>query len=218
MENTTPQKLATYTAVIVLAPIIRESPQGRLTYQEGVFNFHYLVPNDPYEFRYKAVKKLFDAGVAERFMLVGGPIRNEKNQVIVREEVEALACHIMKYTLTSKYEIPAAAMHTVSSRPNTIGNITAVSEELKARDSQYLARVGVLTNFYHLPRALRLFHEHSILRPIPICAESLLMSDEMEHEYIRKFYTEQGLPLILGQGEIQGLSDIEKGTYTPRIA
>ena len=167
-----------YSAIIVLPPNIVESKEGRLNYKEGIFEFRYIMKNDPYEFRYKAISKLFHSGAVERFILPGSAVRKENNEGLASEGVEPLTPHIMKYTLTSKYGVAPDVLRVVSSAPHTMGNIIAAYEELKNRDSLYLAKVGVLTNFYHLPRALRLFAEHTVLRPIPLCAESFLLSDE----------------------------------------
>lgn len=205
-----------YSTVIVLPPKIVESKEGRLNYKEGIFEFRYSIKNDPYEFRYKAVSKLFHSGVVERFILPGGPVRKENNDQLASEGVEPLSPHIMKYTLVSKYGVAPDVLRVVSSAPHTIGNITAAYEELKNRDSVYLAKVGVLTNFYHLARALRLFAEHTAIRPIPICAESFLLSDEFERERVKKFYIESGLSYILENQELQGFLDIERGMYAPR--
>lgn len=53
-----------YSAVVVLA--------AGITYDQA--NFSYEIAADPYEFRFKAVQKLFTDGACAQFILVGGDV------------------------------------------------------------------------------------------------------------------------------------------------
>ena len=75
----------------------------------------------------------------------------------------------------------------------------------------------MLTNFYHLPRAMRLATENEV-NLIPICAEVVLLTDAPQWlEKIKDWYT-QGSMLIRILSEIQGLSYLEIEQYTDYLS
>ena len=73
-------------------------------------------------------------------------------------------------------------------------------------------RNGLLTNFYHLSRALRLISDNGF-KLIPVCAESVLLTDNPNWlKEIKEWYNQLSM-LKRTLSEIQGLTDIELETY-----
>jgi hypothetical protein len=98
---------------------------------------------------------------------------------------------------------------TVESLPCTRHNLIAVFNEYKEEFSKKDARIGLLTNFYHLPRALNFWEKLTkneedfkkiIKNPEPIIAESFIEEKEryLHHcEYIKSLESElNGLRLL----------------------
>jgi hypothetical protein len=93
----------------------------------------------------------------------------------------------------------------ISSMPDTLGNLRAVYICLRGKFN--LRKVGILTNYYHLPRAMTFaadifaYEKYSF---IPISAESV--AGGFPFKYWPQLNSRIG-------GEINGLSDWEKGKY-----
>lgn len=122
--------------------------------------------------------------------------------------------------MINQYQIPAEKIVILHSDSNTKGNALAVVQYFSEDNIQNVSDAGLLTSFWHLPRATRMFIDNTDLRLIPICAEAVIY--EAEFENIQKFYTEEGLSRIVGAAkndlsEIRGMSDQEKGSYTPQF-
>jgi uncharacterized SAM-binding protein YcdF (DUF218 family) len=70
----------------------------------------------------------------------------------------------------------------VISDPDTLGNMRAIYKTLK--DDLQGKRVGVLTNFYHLPRAMYFANDQKFnwsVNFVPICAESVIALDKSSY-------------------------------------
>lgn len=200
-----------YSAIIILAPGITKTDNGKFTFKNGDVNFRYEIEGDPNEFRFKAVEKFYIDDRAIEFILVGGTVKNMDS---VRK------ADVMKDILESKYKIPPNLLNPIKSASNTEGNAMAVKRYLSEKNEIYISNIGLLTNFYHLPRAIRLFIDVAHLRLIPICAESIVYDDEFDN--MRHFYHHEGFSRILNDSkdhdsEIKGMLAQELGSYTPRI-
>lgn len=196
-----------YSIVIVLSPGVTKDDSGQLVFTQSSNSFKYYIEADPFEFRFKAVKKLYTSEAAKKFILVGGPVKNEEK--VSKTEV-------MQDRLNSFYGIPIDRLITVPSAANTEGNAMAVLERLSDKNDSYINAAGLLTNLYHLPRAMKIFQKVANLRLIPICAESLLLDDEFEN--VKNFYRNEASKLIVKENaddrcEIRGLSALESETY-----
>ena len=201
--------MRTYSAVVVLAPGIRRNTSGPLQFSDDLnLSFSYEVVGDPFEFRFKAAAKLYEIEATQRFLLVGGKVDGE-------EGVPKGA--VMQHRLSTEYGIPVGALTPLVSASNTQGNARAVKEYLQQDSKIDVEEIGVLTNFYHLSRATRMFMEEVKLRLIPICAEGFILDDEFDN--IRKFYRDEALGYIVGdletdRCEIRGLLALESAeTY-----
>lgn len=85
-------------------------------------------------------------------------------------------------------------IETVESLPCSKHNLVAIFNKYKEEFKDKNLRIGLLTNFYHLPRALCFWHKlvkeefnDIIENPIPIPAESIIGEQERyihQHEYI----------------------------------
>lgn len=96
---------------------------------------------------------------------------------------------------------------------STRGNIEAIKNYLGGDNG----RNGFLTNFYHIPRTLRLVAENG-LNLIPICAEAVLLTDNPRWaNKIKEWYHHPSM-LKRVLREIQGLSFLEDGKYRDYVS
>jgi len=209
-----------YSAIIILAPGIIESNKGKLTFNKNGFNFNYEIEGDPHEFRFKAAKKFYLEDKNLEFILVGGTVKDENKETVKVNDKEVLKADVMKDILESRYEISSNSLNPVKSDSNTEGNAMAVKRYLSEKNETYINNIGLLTNFYHLPRAIKTFIDIAHLRLIPICAESIVYKEEFEN--IKHFYHHEGFSRIINDlkdhdSEIKGMLAQETGSYTPRI-
>jgi DUF218 domain len=115
-------------------------------------------------------------------------------------KVRAMRSYLMEH-------LPALAesrMMLVESSPDTLGNLRALAKVMESRSER---RVGVLTNFYHIPRAMRLASDiisNPRISIVPLVAEAMV-SDTGP-------FNEEHLSLR-NQHEMCGLRALEEGTY-----
>ena len=104
----------------------------------------------------------------------------------------------------------------------TQGNSTAIHDHLaKNPPAPFMgyAQVGILTEFYHLPRAMRMmFREQSAYHLVPVCAEAILFLDNnmdalILRTYIsmRHYLSPKAMERLLA--EMRGLAALERGSY-----
>ncbi|MDP3093141.1 MAG: YdcF family protein [bacterium] len=159
------------------------------------------------QIRMDAACRIFEKNNGTKFVLTGG--YNEKNggrSDKVRD---------MRKFLEEK--CPGIQIIECPSLPCTRHNLIAIFNTWTKEDTDVIdKKIGLLTNFYHLPRALRFWGElvnsegfKNIPVPIPISAESVI--DLSGDTYIR--FIEYLLTL---DGEIRGLGDNEKGAYNDK--
>lgn len=99
------------------------------------------------------------------------------------------------------------------SKSNTWGNFETIGEYIVEHNISSNAKLGFLTNFWHLPRATRMMLEQG-LRLFPISAESVLMFDRSpETVPLMKDFHSLDWAIYITR-EIEGLSAIESGTYS----
>jgi len=147
-----------------------------------------------------------------KFIVVGGGIKKDNDQEKWRK-VNDMRRYLINQGVNSNKII------RIVSEPDTHGNFRAIFTCLKKQNFKFLKRkkLGVLTNFYHLPRALRfakdIFEkdekENKIdgISFIPICAESVAKK-------IIPTYLKYDLEfLVRVSNEIRGLRDWEKDKY-----
>lgn len=199
-----------YSAIIILAPEITEDKKGKLTFDKNGVNFNYEIEGDPHEFRFKAAQKFYSDDNNMEFILVGGMVKKKEN---IRK------ADVMKDVLESRYGIPPNLLNPIQSASNTEGNAMAIKRYLSQKNETYIDNIGLLTNFYHLPRAIKTFVDIAHLRLIPICAESIVYEEEFEN--IRHFYHHEGFSRIINDikdhhSEITGMLAQEIGSYVPK--
>jgi hypothetical protein len=199
-----------YNTIIVLAMGIKVNKNGKHVFERDDLKTKYDITGDQ-EFRFKAVKKLYEGG-ARKFILVGGSVINAKS--ISKPDV-------MEDILVKEYYIPKSCLMKLVSENNTEGNAKAVKEYYSNCKITY--SLGLLTNFYHLVRAMKDFSTIHNLRFIPIAAESVIYQNKNEFKKIRKFYEDTGFNLIIANtkglnSEIKGISDKEFGNYKSGIS
>ncbi len=213
-----------YSKIIVLSRGVKQSDDGLRKFQNEKENFSYTIEGDPDEFCFKAVKKLFSDGICRDFILVGGEVEvikaGEKTAFIGNEGKTIPKVEVMHHSLVNNYKIPTENLTTLKSVSNTKGNAIEIKRYFAEKNITDLSDIGILTNFYHLPRATKIFKESTGLSFIPIPAESIIYEEEFDS--IKNFYKEQGYKMILGDtiekdSEIKGMGDMEKGSYSSRF-
>jgi hypothetical protein len=201
----------TYDTIILLARGIHLDEQGAFNFTKDGRAITYKTSGDPFEFCYKAVKKLHENGT-QHIILVGGVVKGA--EYISKPD-------IMEDVLVNRYGIPQSCLTKIVSESNTEGNAKAV-KEFHATNT-IAGNAGLLTNHYHLLRAMRDFVNIPNLRLLPVPAESIIYTDTGEFENIRTFYENEGLSYIIGNtpdanSEIKGIADKELGTYKSGIS
>ena len=142
------------------------------------------------ETRVKAAQILWARGLIRQLVAVGGPTKDGASKA-------KLIADLLGYGA-----IP------LETQPYTQSNI----EEIKRFLGDRKGRFGLLTNFYHIPRAIRMATENGV-NLIPICAESVLMAADMSQaKQIEEWYGSASM-LRRMLFEIQGLRDLEGGEY-----
>jgi hypothetical protein len=213
-----------YTKIIVLSRGVKQSDDGLKKFQNEKENFSYTIEGDPDEFCFKAIKKLFSDGACSDFILVGGEveiIKDGKKTAFIGNTGKTISkVEVMHHSLVNNYEIPKENLTALKSVSNTKGNAKEIKKYFIEKNITDLNDIGILTNFYHLPRAIKIFKESTGLCFIPISAESVIYDEE--YDSIKNFYREQGFKMILGDtieqdSEIKGIGDMEKGSYSSRF-
>lgn len=148
--------------------------------------------------RMQAAVDLYKKGGVKKFIVVGGGINNEKMKW---DKVNDMR----KYLIDNG--VPKTEIVRISSKADTHGNLRAVYKILHNR---LKGNVGILTNYYHLPRAMRFANDPQIkwnIKFIPICAEAVIKSSPPTYL--------QNIPSFLVRifNDIKGLNDWEKGEY-----
>ena len=156
--------------------------------------------------RMDAAVKLYESNRKAQFILVGGYNKNEEksNKVDGMQEFLRVRCGENINTLLSP-SLPCTRHNLI-----TIFNTWKKKGEIKELKNK---KIGLLTNFYHLPRAMRFWSElvnqkefTGIPTPFLISAESV--NDDSGEVHIR--FIEY---LLRINGEVKGLKDIEEAQY-----
>lgn len=212
-----------YSTIILLSAGITQTEAGNRTFSEGHTSFKYLIQGDPHEFGFKAIQKLYQDGSCTNFVLVGGLVEvispdGTKSPYLDASGNPVPKALVMENCLIENYHIPKEALTILQSASNTQGNAETVAKYFSNQHPS--GAVGLMSLFYHLTRALRMFASVFPLPVLPICAESVVYESEFEN--IKQFYTTEGFNYILGatpsqDSQIKGMSDLEFGTYSPRF-
>ncbi len=204
-----------YDIVVMLAFGINKDVNGAFPFSnDDVATFRYNISGDnPFEpFRLKAAKRIVEENITKTLLLVGGSVKGIP-------EVSKPA--VMKELLINKYSVPSFKIETLVSEANTEGNAHTVRDYL-IKNQLFPHNVGILSNYYHLVRAHKLFarsfSRREQTRSIsiePICAESLLLPKGSES--INDFYKKPETTGIIIR-EIQGMMQMEDGTYKSGVS
>ncbi len=182
-----------YDYVVVLAGEIIQKDDG---YEMPEF-FDNLAQGT--KMRLDAAVKMFNDGSASNIIVVGGPVRDSND-----EKPDIMAEYLIKEN------IPEEEIIKIPSEANTQGNATAVNEFINK--NTIVGKIGLLTSFYHLPRAMKFFIGQD-LRCEPIAVEAILLDHpDYGQQKIRQFYSSPEMLNRFDQ-EIEGLDKIEKEQY-----
>jgi len=158
--------------------------------------------------RMNAAVEMYKENKEAEFIIVGGYDENGEGSKKVEDMYEFLTNECQNIKI---FKCP--------SLPCTFHNLVAIFNTWRKHNIKLEnKKIGLLTNFYHLPRALRFWSELNrkeefknifIPCPIPISAESVVqnISSEMYNE-------RSGEYLSTLMSEAEGFKDIEKDSYT----
>lgn len=138
------------------------------------------------EIRVEAVKVLRKQGRVKEIIVVGGPTEDGVSKAkLIAERI-------------------GGAVIQLESIPSTQNNIRVIKNYL----GDCGGKNGLLTNFYHLPRAMKLTSSKG-LNLIPICAEAILLTDDPN--WLRKIEDWYGQASMYTRilSEIQGICSLE---------
>lgn len=116
--------------------------------------------------RMQAAVDLYQRGVVKKLIVVGG-MDNKKGKWA---KVDGMRRYLIKN------DIPKDRIIRICSQADTHGNLRAIYKTVK---DKLKGEIGILTNFYHLPRAMRFAHDPQFkwdIKFIPICAEAVIES------------------------------------------
>jgi len=155
--------------------------------------------------RLDAAVKMFEDKMVDNIIVVGGKVRGSED-----EKTEAMADYLINN------DIAVENIIKLPSKTNTQGNARVVKSYLD-KNKLTNKKIGLLTSFYHLPRAMKIFAREGLSFE-PIVAESILI-DHQDYglDKIHQFYINTKMLERLNQ-ELLGLADLEKGTYKPKTS
>jgi hypothetical protein len=157
--------------------------------------------------RMEAAAYLAERAVETEFILVGGYNKEGQGDPTTSDKVNDMAAFLMN-------KAPDANIRSIYSLPCTHHNFVAVFRDCLRRDAQG-GDLGILTNEYHMPRALEFarqaagaFNLQDRLRFVPVPAETVLgttiesiVGDRLD-EYTARVESEQ-----------RGLRQLQEGSY-----
>jgi len=211
-----------YSSVVILSPGITVSNNGpRKIFEGSPYEFSFKIEADPHEFRFKAAQKLYKICRDLNFIIVGGTVEeyvDGKKQHATINGVKFTKAKIIKEILVKDYGISGDHIIELTSESNTMGNMVRLADFLSEKNENFVKKTGLLTNFYHLPRAVKMQAKLG-LNLSPICAESIIYDEEFDN--IKEFYSGEGVSRTIGQekandSEIKGLNNLETGNYTKK--
>lgn len=185
----------TYDYVVVLCP----SPLN----QEQEFD--QVSPNGLYlggQTRMQAVVNVYaNAAMNVRKLIVVGGGVHEADETMKWRKVKDMRRFL------EDNGVPASDIICIASEADTLGNFRALWREYGAMMQH--KTIGILTNFYHLPRAMRIAQDAQFdwaAKLVPVCAESVIAS-------VTSFPLSSPGVLARIALESKGLIDWEKGRY-----
>lgn len=115
------------------------------------------------------------------------------------------------------YQIPPETFEIIGKRGSTWGNILDTVEYFENNPEMLVKkRIGVLSNAYHMPRAMRFFRSHPFFTNIDLeilPSETLLTrSDSANLERVINLYRSEEMGPQIGS-ERKGVKDFKNGTY-----
>lgn len=159
------------------------------------------------QWRLDAAAKMFKDGRIGKMIVVGGKVHDECLKAN-GEKTDVMADYLIKN------DIPKEKIIKIPSATNTQGNARAVKKYVEKNHLN--GKIGLLTSFYHLPRAMKFFIREGLCFE-PVICESILLD---HHNYglnkIHQFYINTKM-LERFNAEIRGLSNLEDEKYQPKL-
>lgn len=159
------------------------------------------------QWRLDAAIIMFQEGRIDTIIVVGGKVRDECLKAN-GEKTDVMANYLIKN------DIPKEKIIKISSATNTQGNARAIKKYVEKNHLN--GKIGLLTSFYHLPRAMKFFIREGLCFEPVICESILLDHPDYGLNKIHQFYINTKM-LERFNAEIQGLADLEKGKYKPKL-
>lgn len=164
------------------------------------------------EWRVRAAAQLIQEQQTNKIVFVGGAAVKETGN----PDTDLLRPTVMRDCLINDYQVVPEKVYSEKTPPSTAGNVLGVYHYIARHPELHVEGCAFLTNFYHIPRAMRFF-QHYGLNLKPIIAESLFAKNPEELKKIKEFYVSSEMWERI-QSELEGAYDWEVGNYTIRFS
>lgn len=211
LDHEKPQDYS-FDAVIVLGAFMHKNEKT------GKWDLPTIIEEDPGKVvgghsRAIAVQQILQEGLTPKFIITGGVQKDEAGGVSRAETLKEL--------ITKKYKVPEDKVVAITTVGNTLGNLDDTVKYFKAHPEIFkLKRVAVLSNEWHLERAMMMFSDNPYfsengIEVTPIAAEDLLIRRSKHYKkWVIDVNSHPGME-VRKRMEEQGREDYRKGTYKP---
>lgn len=146
-------------------------------------------------------------------ILVTGGIERDKGH-------EGSRSHELAKLIVSRYHVPEDAVRAIGQRGNTEGNGLDVTDFL-TEHPEYIKRnrLGVLTNYWHLPRALTILSDNEFFKErgielVPVEPEIMMIENKYYRKWVDAIDRSPEMDLALWW-ENKGMADYKAKDYKP---
>lgn len=203
-----------FDVIVVLGADIQKNPVT------GKFIFNNLIEEiDPSKkllgarSRAIAVAQAFNERLAPRFLITGGRQRDLDGK-------ETTKAKVLSEYIEQKLQIPSEFLTPIGKIGNTLGNIKdTVSYLSEHPELLSRKRIAILTNEFHIPRAIEMFGSDQFfeMRDIeitPLSVEELLSRRSIHHARWITSLNNNPIMQEVKRREEKGLKDFKKGEYS----
>ncbi len=215
-ELSTPEveKPYSYDAVIVLGAFMQRDKKT------GEWRLPTIIEEDPGKVvgghsRAIAVQQLYTEHASPLFIITGGVQKDEEGNP------SASRAQTLANVITDKYKVPTESLAVVTTVGNTLGNIDDTVKFLQEhKDLLKEKKIAVLSNEWHLERALLMFGENEYFRNsgvelLPIAVEDILQRRSKHYEKWADQLNNSDAMKTRKKMEEKGIKDFKSGKYKP---
>lgn len=203
-----------YDAIVVLGAFMQRG-------KDGSWKLPTIIEEDPGKVvgghsRAIAAEQAYIEGLSSLFLVTGG-VQTDDNESVSRAQ-------ILADLMTDKYDIPKGVVEVIGTygNGNTMGNVRDVVNYLESHPEIIKnGRLGILSNNWHLERALVIFSqnpyfEDNQIELMPIVAEDLLEKRSNHYSLWRKSLESTPEMKHRMSMEKKGMEALSSGKYKPK--